>query len=131
MLDNAILMIKTHFLTEKSVQLLCLSFRVDLQRTVDAGAIPNQVGTSRWGNFTSPYQNRVKVSARIMYAPIPTPSPNVPMGLCFVVDAGAARSMMRGLQPDDYRSHKIDKNQLYFFFLFKAVGFIKDKKNKS
>ena len=35
-----------------------------------------------------------------------------------VVDAGAARSMMRGLQPNDYRSHKIDKNQLYFFFLF-------------
>ena len=34
-----------------------------------------------------------------------------------VVDAGAARSMMRGLQPDDYRSHKIDKNQLYFFSL--------------
>ena len=48
-----------------------------------------------------------------------------------VVDAGAARSMMRGLQPDDYRSHKIDKNQLYFFLslLFKAVGFIKGNIN--
>ena len=97
--------------------------------TVYAGAIPNQVGTSRWGILPS----LIKIGLR--YLPQwcrhqSPPSPNVPMGLCFVVDAGAARSMMRGLQPDDYRSHKIDKNQLYFF-LFKAVGFIKDKKSKS